>query len=164
MIFLNRTLCYKNNFLQKNKVKKAVANFILIHSVDSVELANKISECGQEEGKLTHVLLEVNTSGEKTKHGMSEEAWYTSFEKVLHLPNVKIEGLMTMAPLSDNQHEVRACFRRLRRFRDRLLSFAGSEVTLDVLSMGMSHDYPIAIEEGATLVRIGTAIFQSQKK
>lgn len=138
--------------LQKNKVAKAIKNFSLIHSVDTFPLAMKISECSRERGVVTPILLQVNTSGEATKHGLSEEQWQPHVEALVHLPAIRIEGLMTIAPFVEDEKSIRSCFARLRQMRDRY--------GFRHLSMGMSHDYRIAIQEGATLLRIGTAIFQ----
>lgn len=147
--------------LQKNKVVKVIHNFSLIHSVDNLELAQKISECSSELGKTTRILLEVNTSGEPTKHGLNTEQWSQVFDTVLALPGIRLEGLMTMAPLTDDEKRIGKCFADLRIFRERLALRAGDKASLQHLSMGMSHDYPLAIAEGATIVRIGTAIFKS---
>lgn len=145
--------------LQSNKVRKAVGNFVLIHSVDSVELAKKISDVSLEQGIVTEVLLQANVSGEGTKHGLSAGEWTEHFHEVLALPGIKIKGLMTMAPETDNQEIIRSCFRGLRLLRDSLQTqLPGSD--LKELSMGMSSDFKIAIEEGATLLRIGTALWK----
>ncbi len=143
--------------LQKNKVKKAVDAFALIHSVDSLELAVKISECSQEAGEISSILLQVNTSGETSKHGLSEEEWNRHIEALRTLPALRIEGLMTLAPLVEDEVRIRSCFATLRKMRDRLQPLFLPYFYQ--LSMGMSHDYPIAIEEGATLLRIGSAIY-----
>lgn len=135
--------------LQKNKVSKAIGPFVLIHSVDSIELAEHISHHSQQ--ATTSILLQVNTSGEQSKQGLTPKMWQKEFEKVARLPHLKIEGLMTMAPLTDDEKIIRTCFANLRKLKD--------ELGLKHLSMGMSHDYPIAIQEGATLLRIGTAIY-----
>jgi PLP dependent protein len=137
--------------LQKNKVRKALGRFQLIHSVDSVELAKKISELSGEMGKATPILLQVNTSNEPAKHGLSVEEWERSFEAVQALPSLSIDGLMTIGPLVEEEGEVLRSFAALRALNEKL--------KLRHLSMGMSHDYPLAIREGATLLRIGTAIF-----
>lgn len=139
--------------LQKNKVAKAIGIFSLIHSVDTPELATKISQCSEERGVITPILLQVNTSGETTKHGLSQEQWQPHLEALFQLPSIRIEGLMTMAPFVEDEKAIRNCFALLRKMRDKL--------NLQHLSMGMSHDYRIAIEEGATLLRIGTAIFKN---
>lgn len=142
--------------LQKNKVKKAIGRFVLIHSVDNLDLAQKISECSEDVGLVTPILLEVNTSGEMTKHGLDEENWRHSFDLLLKLPGIKLEGLMTMAPFIDDEITVRRCFARLRQFRNELaLRGSGRH-----LSMGMTHDYRWAIAEGATYLRIGRGIFK----
>jgi pyridoxal phosphate enzyme (YggS family) len=139
--------------LQKNKVRKVIGKFSLIHSVDSVELAEKISECSLEMGVVSKILLQVNTSGELTKHGLDSESWRRSIDNLLTLPGIVIEGLMTIAPLNSDEVCARHCFSQLRLFRDSL------KFSLPYLSMGMSHDYRWAIAEGANLVRIGSAIF-----
>jgi PLP dependent protein len=145
--------------LQKNKVRKAVGEFALIHSVDSLELAKKISDISTELQMKTSLLLQANTSGESSKHGLPSEQWMESFEQVLEMPNLNICGLMTMAPLTDDQAVVRKCFSRLRELRDTLQQQAGNACRLNHLSMGMSQDYESAIAEGATLLRIGSALF-----
>lgn len=134
--------------LQKNKVNKAIGKFALIHSVDSYALAEKISQSGG-----AKILLQVNTSGEVSKHGLSIEEWRPSLESLFSLPNLQIEGLMTMAPLTEDTAIIRQTFRKLRLFAE--------ELKLPELSMGMSHDFEIALEEGATLVRIGSALFNA---
>lgn len=133
--------------LQKNKVKKVVGNFALIHSVDSVELAQEISKQGID----TSILLQVNTSGEESKQGFTEDEFRRNLAMIQKMPYIQVKGLMTMAPLTEDVDQIRMCFRRLRELRD--------ELGLKELSMGMSHDYKIAIDEGATIVRIGSAIF-----
>jgi pyridoxal phosphate enzyme (YggS family) len=143
--------------LQKNKVRKVVGSFACIHSVDSYDLAEHISICSQEKGVVTKVLLQVNCSGEISKHGLDVASWKKRINALMRLPSLDCQGLMTMAPLTDNLDVVRACFRGLREFRDELIAEGYSSFVH--LSMGMSNDYPIAIEEGATLLRIGSAIF-----
>ncbi|HEV8053035.1 MAG TPA: YggS family pyridoxal phosphate-dependent enzyme [Parachlamydiaceae bacterium] len=145
--------------LQKNKVRKVVGEFALIHSIDSFDLAEKLSAISQEKGIVTSILLQANTSGESSKNGYNLEEWKQCFEQVLTLQGVSVKGLMTMAPLIDDVEIIRECFRDLRKLRDELQLIAGARANLSVLSMGMSHDFKIAIEEGATMVRIGTALF-----
>lgn len=144
--------------LQKNKVNKILKKMALIHSLDTLDLAKEISHKSQMQDCTTHALLQVNTSGEKSKAGYSPEIWDKYFLQLLDLPGLKIDGLMTMAPFSLNQKEIRACFRRLREFKEYLEK---KGLLLPHLSMGMTHDYPIAIEEGATFLRIGSAIFDT---
>lgn len=150
--------------LQKNKVRKVVGAFSLIHSVDTLEIAEKISECSHEAQLVTPILLQVNTSGEATKHGLTQKEWKRSLESILALPAIRIEGLMTMAPLVEDKKIIRACFADLRRMRDLLAPQFVPRHPFQHLSMGMSHDYPIAIEEGATLLRIGTALWRGVNK
>ena len=133
--------------LQRKKVPKVAGKFTLIHSIDSVELAQKLGDMSA----TSRILLEVNTSGEESKSGLTPEAWKTSFPQIASLRGVKVEGLMTMAPLTDDSGRIRACFARLREL--------GEVLELPFLSMGMSQDYKIALEEGATHLRIGTAVF-----
>lgn len=137
--------------LQKNKVAKAVGAFALIHSVDSFELAKKISEISVEKNVVSSILLQVNTSGEVQKAGFTIEVFKEQFAALNQLQNIKINGLMTMAPKTMNEAIIRSCFRDLRLLKE--------EFGLQVLSMGMSNDYKIAISEGSTLLRIGSAIF-----
>lgn len=145
--------------LQKNKVPKVVGNFSLIHSVDSFDLAEKISEVGGRLGIVTPILLQVNTSGELSKHGLNEEGWISVIDSLQKLPFLSIQGLMTMAPFTEDTSIIRETFSKLRIFKETLLSQIDNKKDFKHLSMGMSHDYPIAIEEGATLLRIGTEIF-----
>lgn len=146
--------------LQKNKAQKAIGKFTLIHSVDTPELAHKIAQNSLQAQATTPILLQVNTSGEPSKHGLDPEAWRRAIEPLLHLPGIRIEGFMTMAPYVDDEKTLRHCFASLRLFRDQVA--AKYSFPLPHLSMGMSNDFPFAIAEGATLLRIGTAIFNPQ--
>lgn len=146
---------------QKNKVRKIVGNFSLIHSVDSYSLAEKISSVSQEANLTASILLQVNTSGEISKHGLNELQWLQELEKLFLLPHIELKGLMTMAPKEAGDKQIRSCFAALRRFQQKLIAEAGGKQPFSHLSMGMSNDYSIAIEEGATLLRIGSAIFNS---
>jgi len=139
--------------LQKNKVRKAVGRFSLIHSVDCVDLARKISEVSIELGIVTAILLQVNTSGEETKHGLTPLEFTEAWPSLLPLKGIDIQGLMTMAPFVEDPQIIRECFQELRLLRDKH--------GLKHLSMGMSHDWRLAIEEGATLLRVGSAIFRT---
>lgn len=142
--------------LQKNKVRKVVPGASLIHSVDSISLAQKIAEVSQELNVNTKILLEVNTSGEATKHGFSKEEIEGAVEAISLFPCISIEGLMTIGPNTEDESLIRKAFRELREIKESLVK-AG--YPLKALSMGMSHDYPIAIKEGATLIRVGTLLF-----
>lgn len=145
--------------LQQNKVKKAIGKFDLIHSVDSNELAYRLSLESQKGGVTTNILLQINTSGEMTKQGFTPSQCKAEFERIIGYPHLCVKGFMTMAPLTDNKTMIRDCFRQLRDLKCELAEATG--YPLIHLSMGMSQDYAIAIEEGATLLRIGSAIFKN---
>ena len=149
--------------LQSNKVRHALELFDFIHSVDSVKLADRINFIADELGATPHVLLEVNVSGEKSKSGMSPDEVQPTIEHIMaSCPRITVEGLMTMAPFSDNPEDARPYFRRLRELRDEVQDRLG--VGLPRLSMGMSGDYEVAVEEGATWVRLGTVLFGDRPK
>ena len=149
--------------LQSNKVRHALELFDFIHSVDSAKLADRINFIADEIGAEPHVLLEVNVSGEKSKSGMAPETVKPTLEHIqAECPRITVEGLMTMAPFSENPEDARPYFRRLRELRDELEDDLG--VGLPRLSMGMSGDYEVAIEEGATWVRLGTVLFGERPK
>lgn len=144
--------------LQTKKVRKAIGRFALIHSVDSISLLNSISKCSLEAETKTPVLLQVNTSGEASKHGMTTAECLSDYDQLSTLPGVLIEGLMTIAPLTDDVGAIRRCFSSLRQLRDQI-NDAYPQKRIHHLSMGMSNDFKIAIAEGATIVRLGTALF-----
>ena len=143
--------------LQKNKVRHALPLFELFHGIDSLELAGDVNRIADEAGAFPRVLLEVNVAGESTKFGFTAERAREQMERLLALGRLQIEGLMTIAPYAPEAEASRPHFAALRELRDSLQ--AEFRVPLPRLSMGMSGDFEIAIEEGATLVRIGTAIF-----
>jgi pyridoxal phosphate enzyme (YggS family) len=143
--------------LQKNKVRQALPLFSFFHSIDSTALAQAIDRIAGETKKPAEGLLEVNVSGEETKHGFTPDELRKGFAALGKLPHLRIRGLMTMAPYSDNPEDARPYFRTLRELRDELQSAHGHP--LPELSMGMSGDYAPAISEGATLVRVGSSIF-----
>ena len=143
--------------LQKNKVRPALALFGFFHSIDGTALARAIDRIAGETGKPVEGLLEVNVSGEQTKHGFTPEELRAEFAAMSRLPHLHLRGLMTMAPYSENPEDARPVFRTLRELRDELQSAHGHP--LPELSMGMSGDFEPAIAEGATLVRIGSSIF-----
>jgi len=145
--------------LQSNKVSKVVEHFDLIHSVDSFELAKKISEVSRKQGKATAILLQVNISLESSKHGLRIEEWKQKLVEVNKLEGIQVQGLMTMAPLTMNEKIIRNCFNRLYKLKDEWRGLMRDPGVFHHLSMGMSNDYLLAIEEGATLLRIGSAIF-----
>ena len=149
--------------LQSNKVRPALELFDFIHSVDSVKLADRINLIADDIGAQPHVLLEVNVSGEKSKSGMKPEDVEPTIRHILaNCPRVTLEGLMTMAPFAEDPEEARPYFRRLRELRDELQEKLG--VGLPKLSMGMSGDYEVAVEEGATWLRLGTVLFGERPK
>jgi pyridoxal phosphate enzyme (YggS family) len=143
--------------LQKNKVRHALPLFELFHSVDSAELARDVNRIADEEGLHPRVLLEVNVAGEGSKIGFAPDLLRAQMEELLELPRLTIEGLMTIPPLAPEAEASRQYFIALRELRDQFS--AQFQVALPQLSMGMSGDFLVAIEEGATLVRVGTAIF-----
>lgn len=143
--------------LQKNKIRHALPLFELIHSVDSADLAAQIDRIAQEEGFFPRVLLEVNIAGEGSKFGFKPDGLEQVMEQLLGLQRLSIEGLMTIPPLAADPEKSRQHFVQLRSFRDRMEQ--KFDLKLPQLSMGMSDDFVVAIEEGATVVRIGTRIF-----
>jgi len=143
--------------LQRNKVRAAVSTFDMIHSVDSVELAREINRRAGERQKRQKVLVEVNIGGDEAKWGAQPSEAHDLVVAIASMPNIALCGLMTMPPWTDDPEGARPHFRALRQLRDRLS--AELAVPLDELSMGMTHDFEVAVEEGATLVRVGTAIF-----
>jgi PLP dependent protein len=142
--------------LQTNKAKLAVQLFELVHSVHSLKLVQALDRCGEQAGKVVRCLIEVNLGGEESKSGTSEEGVRPLLEAGAGLAHLRIEGLMAIPPLLPDPEQVRPFFRRLRALRDKLEE---DGFPLTELSMGMTHDFVVAIEEGSTMVRIGTAIF-----
>jgi pyridoxal phosphate enzyme (YggS family) len=143
--------------LQKNKIRHALPLFELFHGIDDVDLAVQIDRVAQEEGMRPRGLLEVNVAGEGSKFGFAADKLRQHIETLLALPRLTIEGLMCIPPLGEEAEHSRKFFVQLRELRDALES--EFDVKLPHLSMGMTNDYVVAIEEGATLVRVGTAIF-----
>ena len=151
--------------LQSNKARKAVQLFDVIHSLDSVELAERLDRICDDEGRATlSVFAQVDLAREETKSGIVEEELPELVERLASTRHLSFDGLMILPPYFENTDDVRPYFRKLREIRDRLVTenaFAGGR---GELSMGMSHDFEIAIEEGATVVRVGTAIFGERNK
>ena len=150
------------NHLQKNKIRQALPLFETIHSVDSLALAEDMNRIAEEEGMHPRILLEVNVAGEGSKFGFTPDKLCKQMEELLALPRLSIVGLMTIPPIAEQAEASRKYFVELRELRDRLQ--AEFRVDLAQLSMGMTQDFPVAIEEGATLVRVGTAIFGERSK
>ena len=148
--------------LQKNKVRQALPLFEMIHSVDSLALAQDINRIAEEEGLYPRVLLEVNVAGEGSKFGFAPDDLREQMEALLALPRLSIEGLMCIPPLVVESEDSRKFFVQVRELRDSLEK--EFNMKLPQLSMGMTQDFPIGIQEGATLVRVGTAIFGERSK
>lgn len=145
--------------LQTNKVQRALQFFDVIQSVDSLHLVHEISKRAVRLNKQLPILVEVNTSGEVTKFGIRPEETLAFLEHISRLPGITIEGLMTIGTFSPDPEEVRPCFQMLRELRDAVLQKHIPGVKMKHLSMGMTDDFEVAIEEGSTMVRIGRAIF-----
>jgi pyridoxal phosphate enzyme (YggS family) len=146
--------------LQKNKAKIAVGLFEMIQSLDSIELAKELNKHSEKAGKIQRVLIEVKLSEEESKYGVAKESLMDLIKVISEMRNLKLEGLMTIPPFSDNPEMARPYFKKLRELRDQ----AGSKgYRLPELSMGMTNDYETAILEGATMVRIGTGIFGERR-
>ena len=143
--------------LQKNKIRHALPLFEMFHGIDSLELARDINRIAEEDGAHRNVLLQVNVASEGSKFGFSPDALGGQMEALLALPRLSIEGLMCIPPLATESEDSRKFFVQVRELRDSLEK--EFSLKLPQLSMGMTHDFPIGIEEGATLVRVGTAIF-----
>lgn len=151
--------------LQTNKAAKAAELFAGVDSVDSLKLAEKLNAAAENLNKQLNVLIEINVGGEEAKSGVSPDS--PGLEQILQagssLPNLKIRGLMTIPPFAEDPHQTRPYFRKLRELRDRFSAQRLPGITMEVLSMGMSHDFEVAIEEGSTCVRVGTAIFGERR-
>jgi hypothetical protein len=147
--------------LQSNKARGAVELFDLIHTVDRIKLARALSAAAARLGKVQDVLIQVNQGGEATKSGVGPSAAPALLQEVARLPHLKVLGLMTMPPWFPDPEAARPYFQALRELRDHLRGLTGLPLT--ELSMGMSGDFAVAVEEGSTLVRVGTAIFGSRR-
>ena len=146
--------------LQTNKVKKALSLFSCIHSLDSVRLAQEIDRVAKRNGVTVPVFAEVNTSAEESKFGIAPGELFSLLKEVAPLRGIDVVGLMTMAPYLEDNEKVRPYFRKLRELKDEANSLRIAGINLRYLSMGMSNDFEVAIEEGATHVRAGTALFR----
>lgn len=150
--------------LQRNKVKAALDVFSVIQSVDSVDLARALDKSGEKNSRVARVLVEVNLGSETTKKGVEEKKLRPLIEELGKLSYLRVEGLMMIPPFFQNPEEVRPYFRRMKELQLEMREVGSSNVVLSELSMGMTHDYRVAVEEGATIVRIGTAIFGERKE
>jgi PLP dependent protein len=145
--------------LQRNKVRLAVELFDVIESLDNLALARELDKEGRRRGKIIRAFAEINLGGEESKSGIAKNHVASLLESVAKLANLRVEGLMTVPPFRQDPEQVRPFFRELRDLKEELSNSGFPNVDLKELSMGMTHDYPVAIEEGATIVRIGTALF-----
>lgn len=151
--------------LQSNKARKAVQLFDVIHSVDSIELAKRLERiCGEENREELSIFVEVDLAGEDTKSGIAEEELPLLVELLRGCKHLKLNGLMLLPPFFEDPEKTRPYFKRLRELRDRLAGENAFANGTGELSMGMSHDFEVAIKEGATVVRVGTAIFGAREK
>ena len=145
--------------LQRNKVKEAVRIFHLVQSLDSIHLAEEINSRALNSGTIMDVLVQVNTSGEKTKYGLEPQDAIPFLKHISSFKGLSIRGLMTIGAFLPDPQAVRPCFRRLRDLREEISGAGIPNVEMEHLSMGMTGDFEVAVEEGANMVRIGTAIF-----
>lgn len=145
--------------LQTNKVKYIVDKACLIHSVDSLHLAKEIEKEANKKGVIANILVQVNIAEEDTKFGINEEETFTLVEEISKLPHIKINGLMTIAPFVENPEDNRVHFRKMHQLLLDIKSKNIDNVDMNILSMGMTNDYMVAVEEGSTMVRVGTGIF-----
>lgn len=146
--------------LQRNKVERTLPLVSLVHSCDSLRLLRAIDSAAAQLKRIVPVLIEVNVSQDETKHGFSPEEVESQLESIAKLPHIAVRGLMCMASREGDLDQARREFAQLREIRERLRVAAPPSITLDELSMGMSGDYEVAIEEGATIVRVGSALFE----
>lgn len=145
--------------LQSRKVKTVVPLVEYIHSIDSLTTMEKVGREAERVGKIQKVLIEVNISGEQTKYGLDRESVRSFMDDSLNIKNIEIKGFMTMAPFSDDMEYIRKIFRELRLLKEET-SCLSADLDLSELSMGMSNDFKVAIEEGATMIRVGSNIFK----
>lgn len=149
--------------LQSNKAKYVVELCDLIHSVDSLHLAASLDVAAEKKGRIMPVLVQVNISGEESKHGINPRTTLQLIQDIARMGHLRLQGLMTMPPLTAAPEEARPYFTALRKLRDEIAAQVPEQVSLQELSMGMSSDFEVAIEEGATLVRIGTSLFGARQ-
>jgi hypothetical protein len=149
--------------LQRNKVEPALKTFDLVQSLDSAALALELEKEGKKRGKTVRTLVEVNLGDEQSKSGVAQDAVVELLKRVGDLAHLRVEGFMAIPPFRENPEEVRPFFNALKNLQAELQCLKIPNVVLNELSMGMTHDYPVAVEEGATIVRIGTALFGPRK-
>ena len=145
--------------LQTNKINKAIGRFVLIQSVDSIKLAERLSRASEERDISTEILIEVNTSGEASKHGFNPEETVDAFGGIAGLPALSVRGLMTVGPWVEDKTVIASSFGTLRKLKEEIDRSVSNDIVLEHLSMGMSGDYELAIREGSTMVRLGRVLF-----
>ncbi|MBU2590510.1 MAG: YggS family pyridoxal phosphate-dependent enzyme [Nitrospinae bacterium] len=156
---LNKVSCHLIGHLQKNKVKYIFGLFDMVHSVDSPELAAEINRQAIAKGKRMDILLQVNVSGEESKFGFDEKNLLPDLSEIGKMEGIAVKGLMTIPPYSDEPNDSRPFFKRLSALRKKIQAMGIEGIEMGELSMGMSNDFEVAVEEGATMVRVGSAIF-----
>lgn len=149
--------------LQKNKVKYIIDKAVLIHSLESLELAKEIDKRARQHNLIFDVLIELNIGEESSKFGIGEDAVYEFVSSLEQFENIKVLGLMTVAPFTENPEDVRWVFKKMKEIFNKISGMKLKNTEMKYLSMGMTNDYEIAIEEGANIIRIGTAIFGARK-
>lgn len=149
--------------LQKNKVKYIIDKTVLIHSVDSLSLAEEIDKRAKNRGLVANVLIELNIGEEESKFGIKEENIYDFIKSLENFENIRVLGLMTVAPFCENPEDVRWVFKKMKDIYDKISTMNLKNAEIKYLSMGMTNDFEVAIEEGSNMIRIGTAIFGARK-
>ena len=149
--------------LQKNKVKYIIDKTVLIHSVDSLSLAEEIDKRAKNRGLVANVLIELNIGEEESKFGIKEENVYDFIKSLENFENIRVLGLMTVAPFCENPEDVRWVFKKMKDIYDKISTMNLKNAEMKYLSMGMTNDFEVAIEEGSNMIRIGTAIFGARK-
>ena len=149
--------------LQKNKVKYIIDKTVLIHSVESLSLAEEINKRAEKNNFVANVLIELNIGEEESKFGINEENVYDFITSMEQFENIRVLGLMTVAPFCENPEDVRWVFKKMKNIYDKISTMKLRNTEMNYLSMGMTNDYEIAIEEGSNIIRIGTAIFGARK-
>lgn len=145
--------------LQTNKVRNLIGKVKLVHSLDRMSLVKELNKRSKNNNLITDVLLQVNVSEEKTKYGLKVKEVIPFIEKILEFENIKIRGLMTIAPYTDDEVYLRKVFRTLFELKQTIIGENYNNLSMDYLSMGMTNDYELAIEEGSNMIRVGSAIF-----
>ncbi len=155
--------CHMIGHLQKNKVKYIIDKTVLIHSVESLSLAEEINKRAEKNNLIANVLIELNIGEEESKFGINEENVYDFITSMEQFENIKVLGLMTVAPFCENPEDVRWVFKKMKNIYDKISTMNLRNTEMNYLSMGMTNDYEIAIGEGSNIIRIGTAIFGARK-